>query len=342
MHGTRARALAALPPRIPLAHLPTPITPLPRLCAELGGPRIDVKRDDLTGLLLSGNKVRKLEYLMADARQQGATCVITCGGIQSNHARATAAAAAQLGLRCVLALKGGTPAQLQTDRDPATPDGNLFLDRLLGAEVRWVSASEYEDRGRVMDAFAAEVRQAGEVPYIIPEGGSNALGACGYVAMLAELLDQVPDFPWTTLVCAVGSGGTMAGLLIGARLLGLPVRIRGYSVHRSPDYFVGEVLAIVAEYDRRYGTALSLAAQDIEVAGGYEGPGYAQVFPQEVQTILHLARQEGIVLDPVYTGKAFTGLLADIRRGAVASRECVLFLHTGGVFGLFAQRDHFS
>jgi D-cysteine desulfhydrase family pyridoxal phosphate-dependent enzyme len=361
-----AAAWPAPPPRLRLAHLPTPIEALtpagPGIAAAAranpaigigswAGAAIDIKRDDLTGCLLSGNKIRKLEFILADARRRGASCVITCGGTQSNHARATAGASARLGLGCVLLLRrpaavdaaasagACTNAGINADaRVMASADGNLFLDDLLGARVRWVSAAEYEDRDRAMAAVADELRARGETPYVIPEGASNALGAWGYVHMMEELREQVPAFPWRVIVCAIGSGGTHAGLLLGARRLGLDVRIRSYCVQRTPDYFRGQVLSICEAFAREFGAPVAVRGEEVEIVSGFEGPAYAEVYPEEVAAIRGLARGAGILLDPVYTGKAFTGLLADLRAGRIARDEHVLFVHTGGIFGLMAQR----
>jgi D-cysteine desulfhydrase len=318
------------PARLRLAHLPTPITPLPRLSAEMGA-SIDVKRDDLTGLATSGNKIRKLEFVLAEARARGATALVTCGGIQSNHARATAAAAARLGLRAVLLLAGEPGA--------GAPEGNLLLDRLLGAEVRFVSPAGYAERDARMAEIARDLRAAGETPFVIPEGASDALGAWGYVAAVGEILTQAPEFPWDTVVCAVGSGGTLAGLVLGARLHGLTARVRGYSVHRTPAWFAARTREIVDDFAARYACRAAVREPEIEVIGGYEGPAYAETYPEELETIRRAARLEGIVLDPVYTAKAFTGLLADIRADRIARGARVLFIHTGGIFGLFAQRE---
>jgi D-cysteine desulfhydrase len=318
------------PPRLPLAHLPTPIEPLARLSAELGV-AIDVKRDDLTGLALSGNKVRKLEFVLGEARRQGATALITCGGAQSNHARATAAAGARLGLRTVLLLRAGGEIAA------GPPDGNLFLDALLGAEIRAIDAAAYEDRDARMEAVARELRAAGEVPWVIPEGASDALGAWGYLAAVEEMRAQTPGLPWDAIVCAVGSGGTLAGLVLGLARLGPGCRVRGYSVHRTPEAFTRRVDGILDDFVRRYGGPRP-AAGAFEIVGGFEGPAYAEVYPEEAEVIRRLARREGLLLDPVYTGKAFTGLLGDVRAGRIPRGARVLFLHTGGAFGLLAQR----
>ncbi len=335
------------PARMHLAHLPTPIESLERLSRELGCVPIDVKRDDLTGMLLSGNKVRKLEFLLAEAREQGATCLITPGGVQSNHARAVAAVASRLGLRCILLLHGAPAPPLAADRTlppvesaagSSAAEGNLFLDQLLGARVVSVTAAEYRDRDRVMAEIADRLRGQGEVPYVIPEGGSNALGAWGYAAMVEELLAQNPACPWDQVICAVGSGGTAAGLVIGAELLGCDLKVRGYTVHRGAEYFAGEIARICDAFSARFGVPLAPPAARMELVDGFQGPAYARTYPEEIDVIREVARGEGIVLDPVYTGKAFTGMVSDIRTGAIAPRSRVLFLHTGGLFGLLADR----
>lgn len=332
---TRAEVPSRLPPeppRLRLAHLPTPIEPLPRLTGLPAAPRIDLKRDDLTGLALSGNKIRKLEFVLADARARGATCLVTCGGLQSNHARATAAAAAQIGLRAVLLLAGEPPRH---------PTGNLLLDRLFGAEVRFISAEDYQQRDAHLQSVAQDLAGAGERPYVIPEGASNEIGAWGYVAMLTELAAQRPARPWTHIVCATGSGGTHAGLLIGSRLMGWDVRIRSYLVQRTRDYFVEQVLSIAAAFARRYGVSLALTADEVDIVAGYEGPAYAEPYDEEIEVIRRAARETGLLLDPVYTGKAFTGLRSEIVAGRFAPDDRILFVHTGGIFGLLAQGERF-
>lgn len=331
----------AEPPRLRLAHLPTPVEPLWRPSQNARGPQVDIKRDDLTGSILSGNKVRKLEFVLAEALAQRATCVITCGGIQSNHARATAGAAARVGLRPILLLQGHKPHSI-AGREPCGADGNLFLDQLLGAQIHWLTPAQYEERDRLMAETAAELRAAGERPFVIPEGASNEIGAWGYAAMVGELAAQRPDLPWTHIVCAIGSGGTHAGLLIGSRLAGWNVRVRSYLVHRDPDYFRGQVMSILEAFMRRYAVRLDVREDDIDIVAGYAGPAYAQPYPQEIAVIRRLASEAGIVLDPVYTGKAMAGLLDEIERGRYSRDDRILFVHTGGIFGLLAQREHFA
>jgi D-cysteine desulfhydrase len=326
------------PPRVGLANLPTRVQPLERLSAEVGGPQIFVKRDDETGSDLSGNKVRKLEFLLAEAKRENADLVLTCGGIQSNHCRATALAARRLGMDSILFLRGDEPP----DRD-----GNLFLDSLIGAELRFITPEIYADRRRVMAEEAEKQRSKGRRPYVIPEGGSNALGSLGYVAMLVELIGQSGDgsFPWDHIVCATGSGGTVAGLLLGARLLGLETTIWGVNVCDDARYFQDRVLEIAAQFEARWvpellpqaGPHPPLDRASIRILEGYKGPAYAQTYPEEVELIRKVARRDGLLLDPVYTGKAFYGMVEEARKGRFGTGR-VLFVHTGGIFSLFAYR----
>jgi len=308
-----------------LAHTPTPIRPLRRLSAQLGV-ELWVKRDDLTGAALSGNKVRKLEFLLAEARAQGATTVITCGGIQSNHCRATAVACRQVGLRPVLLLRGTAPSA-------AGLDGNLLLDALVGAEVRWTDRAGYADRDEKMAAIAEALRAAGERPYIIPEGGSNAVGALGFVRAGQELARQLDAHALSidTVVSAVGSGGTLAGLALS----GAPARMLGVAVCDDRAYFRDRVESIAREAQDRFG--LRLPADGWDVLEGAQGRGYALTTPEELQAQGLLAREEGILLDPVYTGKAWAGLLAALRADRSALGKRVLLWHTGGLFGVFGR-----
>ncbi len=323
-----------VPPRLSLAQTPTPIHKLSHLTELLGGPEIWIKRDDLTGCAASGNKVRKLEFLLADALRQGADVVVTCGGLQSNHARATAVMARRLGLLPHLILRGNPPA--------GTPDGNLFLDGLLGAELTFVTEKEYREH---LDEIFAEVRRkyeaSGRRAYLIPEGGSNELGAFGYVRTTREIVEQLRlerirvDF----IVTAVGSGGTLAGLLLGKRLYSLDAEILGINVCETAEYFQDRIMGIVRAMAERYHLGLGITREDVKIIDGYVGLGYAESRPEELDLIRDVSRLEGIILDPVYTGKAVFGLLDQIRRGRFSKKDRVLFLHTGGLFGLFAKRD---
>lgn len=323
------------PPRVPLARTPTPLEPLPRLSARLGVELL-CKRDDLTGAELSGNKVRKLEFLLADAQARGADTVITCGGAQSNHCRATAVAAARLGLRSRLLLRVEDP------RNPPAAEANILLDRLVGAEIRWVSRDEYRRRQELFAEEAAALERAGRRPYVIPEGGSNALGSWGYVAAVEELARDLralpdPDKP-VTLVYAAGSGGTGAGLILGARLLGLRGRIVGFNVCDDRAYFVQAIGNIVDDAIRTWSLPLSFARdRDVDIIDGYVGRGYSQSRPEELALLRDVARAEAIILDPVYTGKAFYGMTQELARDPRAFGDRIVFLHTGGIFGLFPK-----
>ena len=264
-------------PRVTLAHLPTPLYPIPRLLPGLflraaGLPRMFIKRDDLTRAALSGNKVRKLEFLLADALEQGASTILTCGGAQSNHCRATALSAARLHLASELYLRTDDPQR------PLPAEGNILLDRLCGAGLRPISRAQYQDRAAVMEAGAQALRSAGRKPYVIPEGGSNAVGCLGYVACIAELLTQLPAGP-LTLLHATGSGGTGAGLALGVALFGLPWRVVGVNVCDDRAYFISAMGQILEEVAARYGVAeaeqLSRGREGLELLDGFVGRGYA-------------------------------------------------------------------
>jgi D-cysteine desulfhydrase len=325
------------PARLSLARLPTPLVHLPRTSAVLGV-ELYLKRDDLTGAELSGNKIRKLEFLLAEAQAQGADTIITCGGAQSNHCRAAALAAARVGLRTVLLLRTADPAR------PPAPTGNIVLDRLAGAEIVWVTADEYTRRDEVFEREAARLRAAGRVPYLIPEGGSNALGAWGYVRAAEELAADLAPLPAksTTIVYACGSGGTGAGLLIGAHWLDFAskgVRVAGFNVTDTAEHFVSAIHEIVEAFDARRGAASRIARGDIEIIDGYVGAGYGKAGASELALIRDMARREGILLDPVYSGRAFHGMWKEIERDRARFGERVVFVHTGGIFGLLADAD---
>jgi D-cysteine desulfhydrase len=317
--------------RVPLARLPTPLEPSPRLGASLG---IELlwKRDDLTGLELSGNKARKLEFLLADAEALGADTLVTCGGVQSNHCRATAFAAARRGLSCLVLLRVPDPSR------PPAPEANALLDLLAGATIRWVSHEEYRRRAEVMEAVAADLRAAGRRPYVIPEGGSNAIGTLGYVLAVKELRDQLPA-AWRTgpltLAYAAGSGGTGAGIELGLRLLGWSdARAVGFAVCNDAAWFRSAIAGICADARRRWPSLPEIREAEVSVDGGFVGPGYAQPTEEGLALIRRAAREDGVLLDPVYTGKAMLGVATRARDGALAARR-VVFLHTGGAFGLF-------
>jgi D-cysteine desulfhydrase len=321
-----------LPQRLSLAHLPTPILPLRRLGAQLG---VDlwVKRDDLTGGADSGNKLRKLELLGAEAVRLGADTLVTCGGIQSNHCRATAVVAARLGMRSVLLLRTE-----RVHEDPGL-EGNVLLDRILGATIRLVTPAEYARRAEVLAEVAAELTAAGRRPYVIPEGGSNALGSLGYAACCEEIARQVQE-PFDTIAYACGSGGTGAGLEMGTRLYLPRTRAVGFAVCDDTAYFQGVIARLTAEAHARWG-APEVLAGDVGIDDRYKGVGYAKSRPEELARIRDVARAEGLITDPVYTGKALHGLCCELEKERTCYGKRVLFLMTGGLYGLFAAGESF-
>lgn len=317
--------------RLKLAQLPTPLHELPALSQRLGL-RVRVKRDDLTGSHLSGNKVRKLEFLLGQAVAREATHVLTTGGVQSNHCRATALAAVPLGLRPVLLLRtpNGDPGDL-----PQPPAGNVLLDRLAGARLVPCTPAAYEQRDALLAELAEELRAAGGRPYVIPEGGSNALGAYGYVEAARELALQWGDDAPDTVVVATGSGGTLAGLAMGFKTLGLPTRPVGVPVTGDAATFRRRVLSIGTQAHATLGLP-ALAPEDFGLLDGYVGRGYALSTPAELSLLRDTARRDGLVLDPVYTNKAMAALVDQAPRPARPLGEDIVFLHTGGIFGLMA------
>jgi D-cysteine desulfhydrase len=338
---TSKAATIPYPPRVPLARIPTPIEPLKRMSARLG---VDlyVKRDDLTGVELTGNKVRKLEFVLADALQQKADIVLTCGGAQSNHCRATAVAAARLGLRSRLILRTPDPF------NPPALEGNLLLDRLAGSDIVWITPQQYKRRDEIFAREAERLRRAGSNPYVIPEGASNALGAWGYIYAAAELKQDLKKLPGdsgrrTTIVHATGSGGTTAGLILGTKLLGLNARILGVNVCDDRDHFIRAIGEICEDCISRYGLNLSFSRDsDIEIVDGYVGLGYAQSRPEELSLLMEVASAEGLFLDPVYTGKAFFGMVQELRRNQKIFGDRIVFLHTGGIFGLLPKANELA
>ena len=320
-------------PRIELAQVPTPLLKLERLSAELGL-ELWLKRDDFTGLLETGNKIRKLEFLVGDALAQGADTLITCGTLQSNCCRAVAAVSARLGLRAVLALKGDRPSEY---------DGNLLLDQLLGATIRYCTDTEWDKVDEVLEDMAARERAAGHKPYVIPESGATAVGALGYLACGQEIAQQVrhgaPDFD--SIVITAFSGGSQAGLLMAKQLTGLRAEILSVPIAWEGPRVQAYVSETIETARRRWGLAVNVPAE-VRLLDGYQGVGRAEVRKEEFDLLLRLARLEGIVLDPVYTAKAFGGLLDFLNRypGRLGRRVC--FIHTGGVFSVFPFRDSLS
>ncbi|MCP4418150.1 MAG: D-cysteine desulfhydrase family protein [Chloroflexi bacterium] len=317
------------PDRKLIAHLPTPVEKLERLSKHLGGPEIYIKRDDQTGLATGGNKTRKLEFLVADALAQGCDHLITTGAPQSNHCRQTAAAAARFGLGCSLVLSGEPPKQIQ---------GNLLLDKLLGAHLYWTGD---KPRPEVMAEVANEQRAMGHRPYIIPLGGSNVMGATSYVLAMQELMEQLTtasiniDF----IVFASSSGGTHAGIVLGAEIYGFRGQVLGISVDHPADDLKMQVSALATATATHLGVGTVSVAGRVDVNDDYVGEGYAMVAETEREAIKMVAQLEGVLLDPVYTGRAMGGLIDLIRWGAFTRGQTVLFWHTGGAAALSAFRD---
>lgn len=320
-------------PKILLAHLPTPLFHHPEL-DRLVGAEVWVKRDDMSEAGAAGNKIRKLEYLAADAKKLGATTLITCGGQQSNHARATALVAARLGLRAVLLLR--TP-------DPDVPPplvGNLLIDYLAGAEVRFITPAQYREREQAMAEVARGCRERGEVPYVIPEGGSNGLGALGYVDAMAEVRRQLDlglsgGRAFDAVVHACGSGGTAAGTSLGARRYGVATETHAIAVCDDQRYFDG-VIARIAREAAELDASLDLTALP-RVHDAWKGPAYGLATEEQLAFLIEVARKTGLLFDPVYTGKALFGAARlDPKPGRL------LFLHTGGLPGLLSQSEGLS
>lgn len=324
------------PARGSWARLPTPIHKLEKISSELGV-EIYLKRDDQTGFEWSGNKIRKLEFLAQDAIKKGATCLVTCGGVQSNHCRATAALAAKLGLRCVLLLRGEAPKEISS---------NNLLDRLFGAEVFYLTNEQYyEGMTEVRAMIDSQIRGSGGSSYFIPEGGSNGLGCFGYAEALYEIERQrkageIPGLsePFDSIVVAHGSGGTQAGLVLGKLMLGPEApetRVVGVNVCYDGKESFSLVKDALWQAIQQNNFPLSFFAEDIEMLEGFVGRGYALSTPAELAFLKKIATEEGVLLDPVYTGKGFYGLYQTIKKDPTRLGKRVLFIHTGGGFGLF-------
>ena len=321
------------PPKLKLAQLPTPIQKLERLSKDLGT-NIWVKRDDLTGLLASGNKVRKLEFSFAKAKQKGADTLITCGGVQSNHCRATAVLGAQCGFDVHLALRGEAPASI---------DGNLFIDHLAGAKISHFSPRYYNlHMDFIMQELCDEYREKNKTPYFIPTGASDGTGVWGYVRAVEEIANQQIEMnvEFDQIVSATGSGGTQAGLTAGVALQNMSAEVWGMAVCDDVNYFKNKVKADLLDWQREYRMGIDIEALPIHVNDQYIGQGYARTQPEVFRQIEETIRSEGIGLDPVYSGKAFYGMLNEIREGRFLG-ENILFIHTGGFFGLFGQRQQY-
>lgn len=313
------------PNKLHLGQFPTPMHHLDNMSRALGR-SIYIKRDDMTGVSTGGNKVRKLEYLLYDAKEKGADYVLTTGGAQSNHAMLTASCCNKIGIKAILVLK---------QRGVQGRVGNLLINELLGADVRFVDTDSYDDVYKEMDRIADELRAAGHNPYLVPVGGSVPLGTVGYVdcarEIFAEALEQ--DIKIDRIVSTAGSGGTLAGLVLGAMLYGDGCKVTGVAVCDDPfEEITAELVNGAAEI---LGADVHVEPKDIDILR-YYGAGYAKPSKEGLEAITLMAQQEGLILDPVYTGKAFAGLMHLIRTGKISENETVLFLHSGGTASLFA------
>jgi len=313
--------------RLHFAHLPTLIEELPRLTAFLGGPRLLVKRDDQTGLAFGGNKTRKLEFLVAEAQAQGAQMLISAGAIQSNHCRQTAAAAARFGLACTLVLTGDLPRQ---------PSANLLLDGLFGAEI--VNVTDRADRDRILRETFDKATQAGKKPYLVPYGGSSPVGALGYAFAMEELMKQDVGADW--IVFGTSSGGTHAGLTLGKRVFGFEGNVLGISIDESEAWLKLHVSALAADASELLGERIEFTPDDVLATEAYCQAGYGVLTEAEREAVKLFAKYEGLLLDPVYTGRAAAGMIDLIRTEFFKKDETVLFWHTGGQPALFA--DNYS
>jgi D-cysteine desulfhydrase len=315
----------AMVDRLHFAHLPTPIEELPRLTEFLGGPRLLVKRDDQTGLAFGGNKTRKLEFLVAEAQAQGAKMLISAGAIQSNHCRQTAAAAARFGFECTLVLTGDMPAQ---------PSANLLLDQMFGVEI--VNVTERADRDRILQETFDKAVQGGKKPYLVPYGGSGPVGALGYAFAIDELAKQNVIADWT--VFGTSSGGTHAGLTLGKRVFGYQGQVLGISIDESEIWLKAHVSALASDASELIGERVEFTPDDVMATDAYCQAGYGVLTDAEREAMKLFARYEGLLLDPVYTGRAAAGLIDLVRKGFFKKEDTVLFWHTGGQPALFADK----
>ncbi len=313
-----------MPPRLRFAHLPTPIEALPRLSKTLPGPNLLVKRDDLTGLAFGGNKTRKLEFLVAEAQARQADTLITAGALQSNHCRQTAAAAARFGFHCVLVLVGEPPSQ---------PSANLLLDQVFGAEIVWTELSRREE---VLQETFDKTLSTGRKPYLVPYGGSSPTGVLGYVYAMEEFVSQKVAADW--IVVASSSGGTQAGLVLGARVFGYTGKILGISIDEPRLVLQERVAKLASETSRLLPSATQFTPDEVLVNADYATPGYGVLTGAERHAISLFAKYEGLLLDPVYTGRAAAGMLDLLGKGFFGRHETVLFWHTGGQPALFAEK----
>lgn len=311
--------------RLNFAHLPTPVETLSRLSETLGGPRLLIKRDDQTGLAFGGNKTRKLEFLVAEARDQGAKTLISGGALQSNHCRQTAAAAARFGFECILVLTGDVPEQ---------PSANLLLDQLFGAQVVYVT--DRKDRDRILRQTFDRAAEEGKKPYLVPYGGSSPIGALGYAFAVKELMEQNVDADW--IVFATSSGGTHAGLILGQRMFEYKGKLLGISIDESEEWLRTHVSELASQASEQLGKRIEFTPAEVLANADYCKAGYGVLTEPEREAIHLFAKYEGLLLDPVYTGRAAAGMIDLIRTKFFKKDETVLFLHTGGQPALFADQ----
>lgn len=312
-------------PRLNFAHLPTSIEEMPRLTRALAGPRLLVKRDDQTGLAFGGNKTRKLEFLVAEAIEEGARTLISAGAIQSNHCRQTAAAAARFGLDCILVLTGDRPQQ---------PSANFLIDQLFGAKI--ITVADRKDRDRILQETFDSAAAAGRRPYLVPYGGSSTTGAMGYAFAMEEFLQQNVHADW--IVFGTSSGGTHAGLVLGQRVFGYKGRVLGISIDEPEAELKAHVSVLASDASERLGPRINFTKDDVLATENYCQAGYGVFGAGEREAIQLFASHEGLLLDPVYTGRAAAGMIDLIRRGFFKKEETVLFWHTGGQPALFADK----
>lgn len=321
-------------PRVSLAHLPTPLEHLPRLSEHLGGPNIYVKRDDCTGLASGGNKTRKLEYSMAAALEEGADTIITVGAVQSNHVRQTAAAACKLGLKCEVLLEH----RIADPSEYYTGSGNILLDKIFGANLReYPGGTDFE---KAMAEVADEVRAQGSKPYIIPGGASNKIGALGYVNCAIELLGQIEEqgLDIGHIVTATGSAGTQGGLIVGLKAMESTIPLLGIGVNIPQQDQEEKVFNLACETAEYIGKPGCVSREDVVANCNYVGDGYGVPTESMNEAVLMLARTEGLLFDPVYSGKGLAGMIDLIRNGTLGD-DNIVFLHTGGSAALFAYAD---
>jgi len=322
------------PPKLSLAALPTPIHKLDMLSTALGKD-IYIKRDDQTGVLLSGNKIRKLEFVLKDAVDKQADAVVTCGGIQSNHVRATVIAGRRLGMKPFAVLRGEKPGAF---------DGNTLLVSLVGSEIIYVTEQEYDDIDHVYADLERELSDRGLTPYFIPEGASNALGCWGYLEMMEELDAQQKELgiQFDSIFIALGSGGTQAGMILGKKLTRNSAQVIGINVFKKTRNFLEYIQTIAGEAVAQYELPCAVDEADITIYHDYIGAGYAKTTDAEMEFIMNFALEEGIILDHVYTGKACYGMIDLLKRFPHQFGQNILFVHTGGLFGLYPERERIT